>query len=706
VIITALIPLDKAQRYSSRQVGQKSLLLAKLLGNKLPLPAGFVIPLETFKTIAHHNGIIPTAEMVFETADWSNNLAAKKNLSKIKRLIKKQLIPKDIATKINQAYRKIAKKDLVKISSDQGLTENIKGESNLVESILELWADNITKDNLFPSPQIILVQTQPDTSGVISFDSKNALTVQSTFGVFDQSSIKSATSDLFTVDVKTLNVTSHHLNPKKITLKRSLDKLEKSKSKKPHQASLTDQQISKISQLAIKINRQFMGNKKIFFETKGNEIIISDVQDQSQLNPQQKTSGAILIGQSVTGGYIENYPQIATTSAQKKKFTTGHILVTKNLSHQDIDLVKKASAIICEDKTFDRSILIAIKEHHIPCIIGANLALTKLKPNQKIIVDAGAGKVFPATTAVPTTQNFRTQDTITKVYLSAGNPFQAETYPPKSDGIFLKSDYGIALLGLHPEHLIKTKKNLFARNLFNIGATFLQQKPQSFFYRSCNLNSQELSSLKFSENYETPELNPYLGTRGALKIIQSPNLFNLELKTLHELAKKTKKEINFVIPFVRTATELAIIFKKIEKVIPRNDYLKFWLQLNTPANILNLKEFLHLPISGITFQAQTIHDLSYGLDPDNPDLHLHYTFDANLITSFLTTCAKTLAANLPAKTSSTDPLPLVVKLNTFNAQVVNTASQLGARAIVVKPPLFDIVKQQIIGAERQTILKN
>jgi len=706
VIITALIPLDKAQKYSSRQVGKKSLVLAKLLGSKLPLPAGFIIPLETFKTIAHHNGIIPTAEIIFETADWSSDLVAKKNLNRIRRLIKKQIIPKDIASEINSAYKKTAAKNFVKILSDQNTIENIKGEVNLTESILELWADNITKDNLFPAPQIILAQTQPDASGIISFDSKNALTVQSTWGVFDQNLIKNATSDLFTVDLKTLNITSHHLNPKKITLKRILDKLEKIKSKKPHQASLTDSQISKIAQLAIKINRQFMGNKKIFFETKGREIIISDVQDQSQPNPQQKLSGAILIGQSITGGYIENYPQTATTPAQKKNFTTGHILVTKNLSHQDVDLVRKASAIICEDKTLDRSILIAIKEHHIPCIIGVSFALSKLNKTQKIIVDAGAGKVFPATTTTPTTQNFRTQDTITKVYLSAGNPYQADTYPPQSDGIFLKSDYGIAFLGLHPEHFIKTKKNLFARNLFNIGSTFLQQKPHSFFYRSCNLNSQELSSLKFSENYETPELNPYLGTRGALKIIQNPNLFTLELKTLHDLAQKTKKEINFVIPFVRTAIELAIIFKKIEKEIPRASQLKFWLQLNTPANVFNLKEFLHLPLAGITFQAQTIHDLSYGLDPDNPDLHAHYTFDANLITNLLTTCAKTLATNLPTNTSPTDPLPLIVKLNTFNTQVVSATAQLGARAIVVKPSLFDIVKQQIIEAEQKIILKN
>jgi phosphohistidine swiveling domain-containing protein len=415
----------------------------------------------------------------------------------------------------------------------------------------------------------------------------------------------------------------------------------------------------------------------------------------------QHESDPILIGQSITGGYVEGYPQIINNHHDRLGFTTGHILVKKSLTHLDLNLIKQASALIIEDKKLTPPILKAIKENHIPCITGVIYATTRLHSGHKVVVDTGSGKIFSPKKKEEAQHN---KKTLTKVYLSAGNPYRAEQYLTHNEGLFLKSDYAIAYMGIHPNHLLQYRKHILEKNLIRTVTTFFTKEQENLFYRSSNLNSMELNSLSNSLNYERHELSPYLGTRGALKIIEDSLLFKTELKIVSDLAHDKKREVNFVIPFVRTASELAIIFKMIEQTIPKNRYVKFWLQLNTPANIINIKEFLHLPITGVTFQAKTIHDLSYGLDPDNPELLSHYSFDSNLAIAMLEEVVHQIKSSKKLHKNSIGSLPVVVKLNQFDAKLVTSATKLGVRAIVVKPSLLDIVKQQIISTEHNMVM--
>ncbi|MDH5533027.1 MAG: hypothetical protein OEX81_01200, partial [Candidatus Pacebacteria bacterium] len=473
----------------------------------------------------------------------------------------------------------------------------------------------------------------------------------------------------------------------------------KIKSKRINQASITDQQAIQITNDAGKINRLFIGSRIISFSVQNKDLIISDIREVTKET--QHESDPILIGQSVTGGYVEGYPQIINNHHDRLSFTTGHILVKKSLTHLDLNLINQASALIVEDKVLTPPILKAIKENHIPCITGVMYATSRLHSGHKVVVDTGSGKIFSPKKEKETQLN---RKTLTKVYLSAGNPYRSEQYLAHNEGLFLKSDYAIAYMGIHPNHLLQNRKHLLEKNLIRTVTTFFTKEQKDLFYRSSNLNSMELNSLSNSLNYERHETSPYLGTRGALKIIEDSLLFKTELKIVSDFAHDKKREINFVIPFVRTASELAIIFKIIENTIPKNRYVKFWLQLNTPANIINLKEFLHLPISGVTFQAKTIHDLSYGLDPDNPELLSHYSFDSNLAISMLKEVVHQIKTSDKLHKNSVGSLPVVLKLNQFDAKLVSSAAQIGVRAIVVKPSLLDIVKQQIISAEQKMVL--
>jgi phosphoenolpyruvate synthase/pyruvate phosphate dikinase len=682
-------------------VGKAALELDKISKAKIKTTDGFVVPVETLKKIAHHNNLTEKIKLIEDTNDWDNELLEKKLQKKISQLIKKQNIPEDVSHDIIKTYHKyILKNDFASIRVNQIKIDNITGESNLLESILEAWSQAITRQNLLKEPVLILVQKQPTVSGFIqpSPEKKYYYQLQTVHGVFDKQLGVQNKPDRFEINVSHNTIITRHLNPRKIELTRKLDGYKKVKNKNRKQAAITDQQAIEISKIAQTINQKFIGNRKIYFEIYGKHPFITDI--TSITNDHQPETDPILIGQSITGGYVEGFTQVVKNNQEKLSFLTGHILIKKNLTHLDLKLINHAAAIIIEDKKLAPAVLKLITDNHIPCITGVSYATTRLKNNQKIIVDTGSGKVF-----IKKEQSLERdrQSTVTKIYLSAGNPFRTEQYINHQDGIFLKSDYAIAFMGIHPNHLLKTRKKLLEQNLTRTIKAFFNKDKKDLFYRSCNLNSYELNSLTQSLNYEKEELNPYLGTRGALKIIQDSLLFEKELKIVAQIAHQQKREVNFVIPFVRTASELALIFQIIEKTIPKNSYLKYWLQLNTPANIFNLKEYLHLPISGVTFQAKTIHDLAYGIDPDNPDLLSHYSLDSNLVNEILSKVVEIVKNSSYFRQKTIGTLPIVVKLNQFNHEVVSKSVKLGVKAIVVKPSLLDIVKQQIISTEKNMV---
>lgn len=701
MIINTVIPLAQVDSLPPRQVGKQALDFSRLQKLKIKSSDGFVIPTETIKQIAHHNDLYHKISLIEETGDWDNEFTSKANFKKIRNLITNQKIPAEIAEAIVKKTEKLLEKsEFLQVHALENNLDNINGSVNLLESFLAVWSLDYVKGGDLTQPILVLTQSQPDASGVVKIDrlKKNIIQIKAVVGVYDRQLGPTNKPDRFEINLSSMTIVSRHLNPRKVVLKRVLDDLKTVKAKDQNVAAITDDQALKIASACQKFNRQTLGRRKLFFEIKNDQILITKIFEPSKKTNQD--SELILLGQSVTGGYIEGFIQVVKTPTDARSFVTGSILVKKHLDHLDHSLVLKASAIVIEEKTLSPALISLISEHHVPCIVGADFATTKLYSNQKVVVDAGAGRLLKPTLVVqPTTSSH----TITKVFLSAGNPYKTDQYSDHSEGIFLKSDYAIAFIGVHPNHVLRTQKQQFVDNLSHAVKTFLVKKPESFFYRACNLNSQELSSLSNAQNYEKIEHNPYLGTRGALKILEDETLFVAELQTVNVVATREKKAINFVLPWVRTASELAILFKKIDQAVPEHPYLKFWLQLNTPANVLNLNEYLHLPIAGVTVQAKTIHDLTYGLDPDNPDLERYYTFDNHLMISMLENIAQAVKQSKLYTGQIDRTLPVVLKLNHYYSEMVTSAAQLGLRAVVVKPSLFAIVKQQIIATQNQIL---
>ncbi|MEA2056790.1 MAG: PEP/pyruvate-binding domain-containing protein, partial [Patescibacteria group bacterium] len=262
-------PAPQFLKMPKLEVGTYALDLADLAAKEIPLPTTYCLPVSTLKNIAKHNWLEDKFEQIGVKIIPGNRLQIDQALKKIRSLILQQTIPKKITKKLFSFYQQKLNQDFVRLTASpvSGFNtnykreDNIRGEVNLIESILKLWARNIGEKellqrNLFPVAIVIQEQPQPISSGIAYSQNpktgdKTQLIINSTWGVYQANS----NDDQITVDQRSWRIIDQTINKKNYYYKRELDRLIKEKTaqqniKKP---SLSEKQTKKLAKLIKKI---------------------------------------------------------------------------------------------------------------------------------------------------------------------------------------------------------------------------------------------------------------------------------------------------------------------------------------------------------------------------------------------------------------------------------------------------------------------
>lgn len=293
--------------------------------------------------------------------------------------------------------------------------------------------------------------------------------------------------------------------------------------------------------------------------------------------------------------------------------------------------------------------------------------------------------------------------TATKLFISTGNPALAgQVITDKVDGVgVMRSEYSFASFGLHPLHVINSRKHKALVNKLAETIKNYQQvlKGRPLIYRSINLNSQEMKRLSFAETFEPAELNPFLGIRGALKNRIYPEIFELELEALEKNLEESHGNISLLIPFVRTPSELAETVKKVkDSGLLENHNFNLWLQLNTPENILNLAAYPLKDIAGLSINAKTINALLHGYDPDNPEVSSHYQMNRDVLKKLIRQVANLSKISLQSD-SIYQQKKILLHLEEFDRELASFAVEVGLFGVTVKSKSVDIAKSCIMDEE-------
>jgi len=712
-------PAHQFLNQSKSEVGTYALDIADLAANDIPLPLTFCVPVSTLKLIAQHNDLEKKFKQI--CTDLKNQkFKAKQALQKVHRLILRQSYPDLVTDKILTYYSEQFNKDFIRLTASpvQGFKteykreDNIQGEANLMESILKLWAKNLDlyylkQEVLFPIAIIVQSQAQPSSSGLAfsinpNNGDKSKILIKAVFGVYNLKQ-SAAIHDTFLIDQRDWRIIDQKVVPKPHALVRQLDYLEVQNLSAEYnqRASLSTKQIKELAKLVKKLKLDQLNQIKVHWNIINQRLVITKIKpfygnDRSS-RKKSETYRTIVLGQGITTGFIPGKARIISQKKDLNSFNPGEIAIVSQLDTTLTSLIYNASAIVCEKGIASDELLTKIRHYQLPAIINARQAKTTIHTGQSIVVDASAGKVYQAPIA---TNEFKAlnRKTTPAVFLAVNDLSEVdENLALMSDGIGLfRSEHQFIKTGQHPLLTIRQNSDKFQQKLVNDFINFyhrfinLKGKSPLIIYRTLNLDSNQLKKLSGGLNFEKTENNPLLGYRGALRQLRQPQVLTFELNLLKKISRKLDRQLNLLLPYVRTSFELQQLLLFIDRQFETEvEQPRLWLQLTTPENLLNIKDYLKVPLAGISINVRVIHSLLTGIDPSNSEVYQQYTLNHALLKKLITDAVEVI------KKQESD-LKILLNLAEFDQELVELAQYLKIDGITIRPDYVQQTKKFII----------
>lgn len=731
---SALLDLAEIRHRAITEVGAVSKDLLELKKHNLPIPRTAIVPQSTLEKIAIKAQLGPQLKQALKSLDLNlqqegpTQAQELEFLQQARRIVRQLRLPAKISQEILAWYQqqpgfyRVATADKELDNTQEH--HHVIGDANLLDSILAIWSEQLKLDldqrqlKLFAPPILLQFQGQPEISGVAYTQApaqKTQLLLRSVWGVHQLHDSR-LEPDEYLFDLRTQQITRHQLQPQAVMLKRASDKLVQKSvlHYKQQELSLTLNQARELGRLIATVKRLTFKKQRVRWFYQNGQFYLAEFEpfsaaEERELNhPRQ----VLLHGQSLQNGIVSGQVKIVSQSTQIKSIQAGQVLVVPTLKRKHLEALNQATALICNHGLANPSLQAHIKTNSIPTLINTKHATRRLEDGQTVLVNANAGQIL-ALNHSQKQPTLKSTQTITKVYIAAGNPLKAQEYVNAAvDGVgILRSEYTYAKLGTHPMHLIRShKKKLLKQKLTNTIRSFQAVKPNlPVIYRSQNLTSQELSMLERAGRYEEKELNPYLGFRGGLQLLRRFELLDLEATILTQVLNSSPSPIGLMLPFIRTPSELQLIVKHLQQKHSLFEHSNFslYLQLNTPSNIAQLKHYLSTAsdnlVAGVSLDVRSLHTLYYGIDPTNPELFSLYPYDLDLMKEILTQVITAVRA-APHPKNQLHPHPkAILQLQTQHLSLVELATELGFDAVTVKPEFAPRVKNRIKELEMKKI---
>lgn len=288
--------------------------------------------------------------------------------------------------------------------------------------------------------------------------------------------------------------------------------------------------------------------------------------------------------------------------------------------------MKIASGIITEQGGSTSHASIVSRELGIPCIVGAQNTMKKLRNGQKVTIDCTSSKGIvwegKLDYKIKKINIEKLPKTKTKVMLILGTPeesFDLAFLQPDGIGL-VRIEYIITnWIKMHPLYAIEKKKQEFyvQKLAEGIGMLAASVYPNQIIVRFSDFKTNEYRNLLGGKKYEPVENNPMLGWRGASRY--SDEKFKPAFLLESEAIKKVREEmglknVDAMVPFCRTIKEAKDVLKILSK-----RKLKVYVMAEIPSNIILAEEFSKL-FDGFSIGSNDLTQLTLGIDRDNPTL--------------------------------------------------------------------------------------
>ncbi|HEY5600575.1 MAG TPA: phosphoenolpyruvate synthase [Patescibacteria group bacterium] len=740
-------------------VGGKGANLGEMTQAKLPVPGGFIVTSAAYFDFVKSTKIDQQIKETLTNLNYQNYDVLKSASSKLQRLISTSKVSVEIEKEIKNAYKKLGRNTYVAVRSSataedlpeasfagqQATFLNVKGENDVVKSVLDAWASLFTERAIFYREEqkfdhtkvgiAVPVQKMVNSefSGVcFSVDpitnNKDLIIIEGIYGLGEMIVSGAVTPDHYEVDKNDLEIVNKQLSTQREQLIRSGGKNKHLAVSKAYQdkQKISDQLIIEVARLAKKLEKHYFFPQDIEWAIEKNKVFIvqtrpittlaksdkaNTLRESQELKSSTENLNLILEGSPASPGVGTGKVIIVLDPKEINKVKKGDVLVAPMTNPDYVPAMRKATAVVTDKGGRTSHAAIVSRELGIPAVVGTEQATDKLKEGQIVTVDGANGKVYRGAVKLVSKQiqpNAAEQErishlkTATKIYLNLGEPERAEELAKKNvDGVgLLRAEFMIAEIGIHPKKLIADKKsNLFIDKLSEGLETFCRAfGDRPVIYRATDFKTNEYRNLKGGEQYEPQEENPMLGFRGAFRYVSHPEVFKLEIEAIKNVRnKKGYKNLHLMIPFVRTVDHLVQV-KKILAVngLNRSHSFRLYLMVEIPSNIILMDKFVEVGIDGISIGSNDLTMLILGVDRDNEELASVYD-ERNEAVLWALEKAVTTAKKLGVTSSICGQAP-----STY-PDLTEKLVSWGITSVSINPDVIDKTREIVYAAEHKLV---
>lgn len=734
------------------KVGGKGANLGEMYSFGIPVPNGFVVTVDAYFHFIKKNQLEKRIRDILSSTNIENSDELQSASKRIKRIIIDSPIPDKIAIDVMKSYLKLGsfwglKQPFVAVRSSATAEDlpdasfagqqetflNVRGESNVVEKTRACWASLFTPRAIFYREKKgfdhfkagvavpIQKMIQSDVSGVMFTvnpvtNDKKTIVIEAVWGLGETIVQGQVTPDHYEIEKDQYIISKIEIEEQKIQLIRHKGKniFQRVPKNKLKRAKLNPLQISELAKLGQKLHEHYFFPQDIEWALENNKLFIVQTRPITTLKSKgggksesSEGKNILLQGDSASPGIATGKVRIISSAKEISKVKKGEILVTEMTTPDFVPAMRIVSGIVTEKGGQTSHAAIVSRELAIPCVVGAKEVLKKLKDGQLISINGETGEIFEGKIAVKTElkkKKARKIKTATKLYLNLAEPQLAKELSKKRvDGIgLLRAEFMIAGIGKHPQKIIQENKQdeYIDKLAKGIGEFCKNFSPRPVVYRATDFKTNEYRNLEGGEKYEKDEENPLIGFRGAMRYINTPDIFALEIEAIKRVRNKMGyKNLWLMIPFVRTPKELVEIKRILASLgLSRTPSFKLWMMVEVPTNVIRIKDFIEAGIDGVSIGSNDLTMLVLGLDRDNSQIaHDFDERDKAVLWSLrrvIKTCNKyEITSSICGQAPSNYP------------DLVENLVRWGVTSISVNPDAIDKTREIIAEAEEKVLEK-
>lgn len=651
--------LQDITRDELTDVGEQAVQIGTLINEGFPFPDGFVIPSSVYFHFLHQNNLITKINKLLETVNYEQPESLAQVATHIKKLIKQAPLDAAIIKAIDAGYHGLGGKlsDSPVIISPSATRElvsfigqpssiTVKGEANVIVQIRSMWAAVF-------EPHLILLRHE-----------KHVDHFRAGVSVIVQREVQpESTGIMMTIDPVSNDTTKLLIETQKPSEyyevgKRNLSLINKLTDTK--QEKLTVNQVIDLATLGKELEkltyfpqeiRWAIEKKKIMF-LKTSPLFFND---QKQKTTQQTTEKLqqLIKGTPAAKGIAKGLVKKVRSLKDLEKISRGDILITHETTNAYRPTLKKASALIVETGGRTSHAAMIARELGIPAIVGANDALAILHANTLVTVDGTTGIVYKSAR-----HSMIHSQTATHLYVISNNLKQTDfSMNEDTDGIVFVA----------PESSDPAEIQEFFTSLSKASAS------QPILYRLADHRSN------------------LLGLQGMQKYLHEPTLFAKQLETIKRTKLLQTKHI--ALPVIRTVKEMEESKHLLTKHgIDRSPTMKLWFTVTTPANVIQLEEYIKQGLDGFVIDADMLTMLLLGIDKHISEVARY--FDP-------TNPAVLWALEQIIKTANKHRLPVLIygEGPSHHSSLIAKLVEWGITSIAVTPDVIHKTRREIKSAE-------